>query len=352
MFAGEHEDLGEVGVRISLCVEHVGRVADRNRLFGEAFASASSPRRASTFALTCRQSISLPTSTPHPARRDRPRPPPRRARRARTAPARWSPRAAAGTTPLPARRTASTASEANSAAAVRLPAHRSTQTDSKAVMFASRTPGPRSASSPSVSLRASRAPRRTDRAWPAPRHGRRGESGRDRTTARSRRSTRAASEAGVGPKKRKAAVTPGHRAADTRAARACASARSYASSAAPYVRDRPPRAKCGVGDEQGHLVGRGLEHRQCLVDERDQFLRSAFRFERETQFALLEPSAQLADTVTGCRGAPGQVARAQQRLVACSRPEEGRTELDFEHEVDLGLGHERAARPSRLAAAL
>ena len=59
----QNEDFGEVGVRISLRVEHVGRVAERNRHSGEALALGELAAPREYLGLVCRHSISLPTST-------------------------------------------------------------------------------------------------------------------------------------------------------------------------------------------------------------------------------------------------------------------------------------------------
>ena len=105
-----------------------------------------------------------------------------------------------------------------------------------------------------------------------------------------------------------------------------------------HVRHLPERV---VGDVEGEVVAGGLEHRQRLLDERVQLLRRSLRLEEGAEQLLLDPPAQLADTIARSRGPLGEGIRAPERVAALACPEQGVDELGFEGEVELGRRHER-----------
>ena len=63
----EQQYLAEIGVCISLLVEHVGPTAELHRLACGSFGLGEAPRRASTLPWTCRQSICVSTSSLAPS---------------------------------------------------------------------------------------------------------------------------------------------------------------------------------------------------------------------------------------------------------------------------------------------
>ncbi len=266
MRAREQEHLGEVGVHVSLLVEHVGRrspIATASR--ASRSASACSPRRARTFAtdLPPEHLVQGVVARAELAARDRPTHPPRRAARARRAPA-------PGTRPRRDRKPwspsvlvqpASLCSELGRGGRITGQSSTPDGLEGSEVRRAG-VPPPRSACSARASARIARASSNRPSIASDHRPGRRGGTDPDRLVTRSRRATRAAPTRGSCRRSDRGATAPGSRTAGSPPA-----SHGRRRARVPPGLRHSARARtttspsAGVSDVQGHVVAGSLEAR-------------------------------------------------------------------------------------------